>query len=415
MQMLILAVLLVSAYAHIEIADSSGQFEDMPALFGPTCPPEGLTGYLIPMRFFVQHGLTKDESGCSPIDIPQDAIKNWTAGPSASQHSIPWIALVERGHCSFDRKVLSMQASGAIGVVVGDNIVGGSLVRMTGSGLETQVRIPSTFISHWDANKLQSLAVDEYGKLNKLVIRLLSDEISLTPIIILLFVMIFIILAGIWKARNDENAARFPNFPQFFRDDPAPISIVRALPTKTFSSKQLAENDPDICAICLEDFYEGVELRKLPCKHEFHVECIDPWLLTRKKLCPICKADVCPNITVRIASLASGLLNRGRDYRSQEREPLLPSQEENNTFNGLLLGTPSSGVAGRSATPISAPSSPSSVSSDRTTVISLRRSAAHEANANNSNLNVVVADEGDYEEARQLAFDLRNSSRTTLV
>jgi hypothetical protein len=30
----------------------------------------------------------------------------------------------------------------------------------------------------------------------------------------------------------------------------------------------------------------------LPCGHEFHADCITPWLVTRRRTCPICKGDV---------------------------------------------------------------------------------------------------------------------------
>jgi hypothetical protein len=46
------------------------------------------------------------------------------------------------------------------------------------------------------------------------------------------------------------------------------------------------------CAICLEEYGEGDKLRRLPCQHEFHTECILPWLTERHSSCPLCKHDV---------------------------------------------------------------------------------------------------------------------------
>ncbi|CAG8573564.1 2724_t:CDS:2 [Funneliformis caledonium] len=45
------------------------------------------------------------------------------------------------------------------------------------------------------------------------------------------------------------------------------------------------------CPICLDDFESGVELRVLPCHHQYHKICIDPWLLDISPLCPMCKTD----------------------------------------------------------------------------------------------------------------------------
>lgn len=38
------------------------------------------------------------------------------------------------------------------------------------------------------------------------------------------------------------------------------------------------------CAICLEDFVKGDRVRVLPCKHIFHLDEVDGWLIERKKL-----------------------------------------------------------------------------------------------------------------------------------
>ncbi|EER23301.1 hypothetical protein D8B26_001393 [Coccidioides posadasii str. Silveira] len=47
------------------------------------------------------------------------------------------------------------------------------------------------------------------------------------------------------------------------------------------------------CVVCLEEYIDGLsKVMSLPCGHEFHVECITPWLTTRRRTCPICKGDV---------------------------------------------------------------------------------------------------------------------------
>lgn len=53
------------------------------------------------------------------------------------------------------------------------------------------------------------------------------------------------------------------------------------------------------CSICRSDFQRGEKLRVLPCKHLFHQQCIDQWLLGSRSApemhtncCPLCKADV---------------------------------------------------------------------------------------------------------------------------
>ncbi|RMZ92224.1 hypothetical protein DV736_g532, partial [Chaetothyriales sp. CBS 134916] len=47
------------------------------------------------------------------------------------------------------------------------------------------------------------------------------------------------------------------------------------------------------CVVCLEEYVDGEsQVMSLPCGHEFHADCITPWLVNRRRTCPICKRDV---------------------------------------------------------------------------------------------------------------------------
>ncbi|XP_012231747.2 E3 ubiquitin-protein ligase Arkadia [Linepithema humile] len=45
------------------------------------------------------------------------------------------------------------------------------------------------------------------------------------------------------------------------------------------------------CTICLSEFEDCESVRRLPCMHLFHIDCVDRWLCTNKR-CPICRVDI---------------------------------------------------------------------------------------------------------------------------
>jgi hypothetical protein len=68
--------------------------------------------------------------------------------------------------------------------------------------------------------------------------------------------------------------------------------------TNTNYTYTTVEQDDDTCVfnknkclICLHTYENGDFLRKLPCYHMFHRECIDPWLST-KDICPNCRQSI---------------------------------------------------------------------------------------------------------------------------
>jgi len=96
---------------------------------------------------------------------------------------------------------------------------------------------------------------------------------------------------------------------RYCRDPPgADARTIASLPTRRYLPTPPASTDPpperrgaDVaisvqqeqtnCAICMEDFHAEEELRVLPCSHQFHTQCVDPWLST-KDICPLCRAQI---------------------------------------------------------------------------------------------------------------------------
>ncbi|KAF9206724.1 hypothetical protein BGZ49_001935 [Haplosporangium sp. Z 27] len=199
--------------------------------------------------------------------------------------NLSWVALVERGGtCTFADKVRNMQASGAKAVIVGDN---------QKSGLLTMPVLDVIIF------------------------------IILSPAFVVLF------LFFIWKLRMRQQRLA----------DLAPAEVVNNLPIKVFFKSKVKDNDPVECVICLEDYVDEDELRILPCRHQYHVACIDNWLTNRKKFCPICKRDIC------VATETTPLLGSS---------PRL-SQED---INDTSASSSSSSSSASSSGPSSGPSSP---------------------------------------------------------
>lgn len=68
---------------------------------------------------------------------------------------------------------------------------------------------------------------------------------------------------------------------------PASKSAVSALPTVVIAS----ETEASVCAICKDMVNIGETATKLPCGHDYHGDCIVPWLGSRNS-CPVCRFEL---------------------------------------------------------------------------------------------------------------------------
>lgn len=66
---------------------------------------------------------------------------------------------------------------------------------------------------------------------------------------------------------------------------------LRQIPVAVYGSADIHIPSTD-CPICLGEFQDGEKLRILPkCKHGFHVQCIDTWLVCHSS-CPTCRKSL---------------------------------------------------------------------------------------------------------------------------
>jgi hypothetical protein len=61
-------------------------------------------------------------------------------------------------------------------------------------------------------------------------------------------------------------------------------------------TEEVTENNQEfykneLCNICMDPYVIGQKLTLLPCKHEFHTDCIHHWLCNEKVTCPMCRKD----------------------------------------------------------------------------------------------------------------------------
>ncbi|XP_030074015.1 E3 ubiquitin-protein ligase ZNRF3 [Microcaecilia unicolor] len=82
----------------------------------------------------------------------------------------------------------------------------------------------------------------------------------------------------------------------------------------------LSSSSTSDCAICLEKYIDGEELRVIPCTHRFHKKCVDPWLL-QQHTCPHCRHNI---IEQKKGTGGTICLENRNPVRSRHQRVILP-------------------------------------------------------------------------------------------
>ncbi|KAF4352318.1 hypothetical protein G4B88_000921 [Cannabis sativa] len=71
---------------------------------------------------------------------------------------------------------------------------------------------------------------------------------------------------------------------------PAAKSVVENLPSVELTMEELQKNDV-VCAVCKDKILVEEKVKRLPCCHYYHGDCIVPWLGIRNT-CPVCRYEL---------------------------------------------------------------------------------------------------------------------------
>ncbi|CAN8264035.1 unnamed protein product [Cochlearia groenlandica] len=249
-----LSSLLQFSAATVVLNSISASFSDIPAIFEGSVSQNGICGALY---------VADPIDGCSPLS------SNWT------EQSTNKLALIIRGQCSFDDKLLNAHNSGFLAVIVYDNLDNQDLVVMKLNPQDITVDA-AVFVSNVAGEILRKYARGQEGEC---CLYPPSKGTAWTVLAISLFslllIITFLLLAFFAPRHWTQWRGR----------------LIHKLPCFTFCDSHLHKSI-ETCAICLEDYQFGETLRLLPCQHVFHLSCIDSWLTKSGTSCPVCKHDI---------------------------------------------------------------------------------------------------------------------------
>uniref|UniRef100_A0A1B6DHR0 RING-type domain-containing protein n=1 Tax=Clastoptera arizonana TaxID=38151 RepID=A0A1B6DHR0_9HEMI len=298
---------------------------------------DGHTGCTMPLR-----------SSVYPGDLPRQ----------------PWVALIKRGDCSFQVKVDNAYRSNASAVIVYNNEDSNSLEKMMLKSPDRRVRV-AVLTYKWKGQELARLldngteiitniSIGNNCRVSYNINRTSVLFVSISFIVLMIISLAWLVFYYIQRFRYIHAKDRLSR-----RLCSAAKKALSKIPTKHIKSddKEM-QGEGECCAICIEPYKTSDIVRILPCRHEFHRSCIDPWLLEHRT-CPMCKMDILKHYGFVFTGSQESILHMDIEEAVSDSESLhRPSLSPVPQIRSSDLQTGSSGVSEEESSHLSRPSTP---------------------------------------------------------
>ncbi|XP_018592853.1 E3 ubiquitin-protein ligase RNF130 isoform X2 [Scleropages formosus] len=250
--------------------------------------------------------------------------------------TIHWVALLQRGNCTFKEKILKAAAFNASAVIIYNNSSKEDTVTMAHEGTGDTVAV---MIAESYGKEILSLLEKNLTVLVTIVVGARGPPKSITRgslVFVSISFIVLMIISSAWLIFYFIQKIRYTNArdrSQRRLGDAAKKAIGK-LTTRTVK-KGDKETDPDFnhCAVCIEGYQLNDVVRILPCKHVFHKICVDPWL-NEHCTCPMCKLNILkalgimPNLPC-VDNVAFDMDRMGRSQTASQRSALADLSTEN--------------------------------------------------------------------------------------
>mmetsp|Transcript_25553 Transcript_25553/g.38730 ORF Transcript_25553/g.38730 Transcript_25553/m.38730 type:complete len:391 (+) Transcript_25553:135-1307(+) len=284
-------------------------FESIPAMFG-TGFDEGMQyqAYLqyMPTHPYLCNMHDNSTIGASYENV-QSSVDTYIQGNQTRKETLPVALLVRRGICSFEDKALIAMALRIKPrfVIVYNDRSQSDLVHM-GSSNRYDIDIHMVFVSYTTGLKLRQMLREHETNstiTNGVIVTLdgqfpgyfsaYNEANEIQQWVLTVSSVFFAFLTSLGCLLICLQAGYFPMNSQFaFALHKGRMTEEQVLKFPTIKYGVGEGNTKQAsCPICIEEFQVGETLRQMPCHHQFHTECIVPWL-DRHSVCPMCKVEL---------------------------------------------------------------------------------------------------------------------------